>query len=119
MWSFPGGSDSKEPPATQETWFTPSAGKIPWRRAWQPTPGFLTGESHGQKSLGARVHRVADLFSSCDRRLFSSCDRQGLFSDCHTYPAEQLSMGMSMWGLIWEGRFEHLPGLSLTWGNLN
>ena len=25
--------------------------KIPWRRAWQPTPVFLPGESHGQKSL--------------------------------------------------------------------
>ena len=28
----------------------PSVGKIPWRRAWQPTPGFLPGESHGQRS---------------------------------------------------------------------
>jgi len=26
-------------------------GKIPWRRAWQPTPVFLPGESHGQKIL--------------------------------------------------------------------
>ena len=26
-------------------------GKIPWRRARQPTPGFLPGESHGQRSL--------------------------------------------------------------------
>ena len=26
-------------------------GKIPWRRKWQPTPVFLSGESHGQKSL--------------------------------------------------------------------
>ena len=25
--------------------------KIPWRRKWQPTPGFLPGESHGQRSL--------------------------------------------------------------------
>ena len=25
--------------------------KIPWRRKWQPTPAFLPGESHGQKSL--------------------------------------------------------------------
>ena len=25
-------------------------GKIPWRRAWQPTPVFLPGELHGQKS---------------------------------------------------------------------
>jgi len=26
-------------------------GKILWRRAWQSTPVFLPGESHGQKSL--------------------------------------------------------------------
>ena len=25
--------------------------KIPWRRAWQPTPVFLPGESHAQRSL--------------------------------------------------------------------
>ena len=25
--------------------------KIPWTRAWQPTPVFLPGESHGQRSL--------------------------------------------------------------------
>ena len=31
--------------------FDPWVGKIPWRRAWQPTPVFLLGESHGQRSL--------------------------------------------------------------------
>ena len=25
--------------------------KIPWRRTWQPTPLFLPGKSHGQRSL--------------------------------------------------------------------
>ena len=29
----------------------PWVGKISWRRAWQPTPIFLPGESHGQRSL--------------------------------------------------------------------
>ena len=28
-------------------------GKSPWRRARQPTPVFLPGEFHGQRSLGA------------------------------------------------------------------
>ena len=32
--------------------FHPWAGKIPWRRKWQPPPVFLPGESHGQRSLG-------------------------------------------------------------------
>ena len=31
--------------------FNPWVGKIPWRRAQQPTPVFLPGESHGQRSL--------------------------------------------------------------------
>ena len=29
-------------------WLDPWVGKIPWRRAWQPTPVFLPTESHGQ-----------------------------------------------------------------------
>ena len=31
--------------------FNPRIRKIPWRRKWQPTPGFLAGKSHGQRSL--------------------------------------------------------------------
>ena len=27
------------------------SGEDPWRRAWQPTPVFLPGESHGLRSL--------------------------------------------------------------------
>ena len=29
----------------------PWVGRIPWRRKWQPTPEFLPGEFHGQRSL--------------------------------------------------------------------
>ena len=31
--------------------FNPWDGKIPWWRKWQPTPVFLPGKSHGQRSL--------------------------------------------------------------------
>jgi len=31
--------------------FHPWVRKIPWRRKWQPTPVFLPGKSHGQRSL--------------------------------------------------------------------
>ena len=31
--------------------FDPWVGKIPWRKKWQPTPVFLPGKSHGQRSL--------------------------------------------------------------------
>ena len=35
----------KNLPAMQETWVRSRVGKIAWRRAWQPTPVFLPGES--------------------------------------------------------------------------
>ena len=41
----------------------PWVGKSPWRRAWQPTPVFLPGESHGQRSLegySPRGHKELD-----------------------------------------------------------
>ena len=41
--------------------FDPGVGKIPWRRAWQPTPVFLPGESHGQRSLVGYSPGVAEL----------------------------------------------------------
>ena len=31
----------------QDTWVR----KIPWRRAWQPTPVFLPGKLQGQRSM--------------------------------------------------------------------
>ena len=37
--------------ATQEMRVLSQVGKIPWRRAWQPTPVFLPGKSHRQRSL--------------------------------------------------------------------
>ena len=39
---FPGGSDSKESACNAAD---PWVGRIPWRRAWQPTPVFFPGES--------------------------------------------------------------------------
>ena len=42
----------KNPPAKRRRKFNPWVGKIPWRRKWQPTPVFLPGKSHGQRSLG-------------------------------------------------------------------
>ena len=41
----------KNVPAMQETWVPSLGQEDPWRRAWQPTPVFLPGESHGQRSL--------------------------------------------------------------------
>ena len=61
------GSTVKNLPAVQETQETPvgsRAGKIPWRSAWRPTLVFLPGESHGQGSLRATFHRVAQSWTA-------------------------------------------------------
>ena len=36
---------------TRDSTFDPWVRKIPSRRKWQPTPVFLPGKFHGQKSL--------------------------------------------------------------------
>ena len=45
----------KNPPANagdvRDCRFDPWVRKIPWRRAWQPTPVFLAGEFYGQRTL--------------------------------------------------------------------
>ena len=57
MWDmgFPGGASGKEPTyqcrRCKRHGFDPCVGKISWRKAWQPAPVFLPGESHGQRSL--------------------------------------------------------------------
>ena len=55
---FPGVLVVKNPPGNggdvrdvSRCAFDPWVRKIPWRRAWQPTPVFLPGEFHGQGRL--------------------------------------------------------------------
>ena len=51
---FPPASGVKNPPANaglQDMQFNPWVRKILWRRNWQPTPVFLPGKFHGQRSL--------------------------------------------------------------------
>ena len=49
---FLGGSVDKESACNAgDAGSIPGLGKIPWRKAWQPTTVFLHGKSHGQRSL--------------------------------------------------------------------
>ena len=52
---FPGGTNGKEPACQcrrlKRRRFDPWVGKISWMRKWQPTPVFLPGDPHGQRSL--------------------------------------------------------------------
>ena len=63
---FPGSASGKEPASQcrrrKRHRFNPWVGKIPWGRAWQPTPVFLPGESPWTEEPGGlesmRSHRV-------------------------------------------------------------
>ena len=52
---FPGGSVGKESACnagdTGDASLILGSGRFPWRKKWQPTPVYLPGESHGQRSL--------------------------------------------------------------------
>ena len=53
---FPGGASGKEPASNAGDLrdSVQSLGwEVPWRRKWQTIPVFLSGESHGQKSLAS------------------------------------------------------------------
>ena len=61
---FLGGAGGKEAICQcrrHETWVSSLGQEDPWRRAWQPTPVFLPGESHGQGSRAG--------YSPCSRKV--------------------------------------------------
>ena len=67
---FPGGTSDKEPACQcrrhKRRRFHVWVRKILWRRAWQPTPVFLPGECHGQRSLAGYNpwgHKELDMMS--------------------------------------------------------
>ena len=49
---FPVTQSVKSLPAMRDVWVQSLGWEdLPWRREWQPTPVFLPGEFHGQRSL--------------------------------------------------------------------
>ena len=52
---LPDGASGKEPACQcsrhKRRRFDPRVRKIPWRRKWKPSPVFLPGKFHGQRSL--------------------------------------------------------------------
>ena len=60
---FPGGASGKKPTyqcrRQKRSGFDPWVGKIPWRRARQPTPVFLLENPIDRAAWRAMVHRVA------------------------------------------------------------
>ena len=60
---FPGGASGKEPAyqcrRLERCGFDSWVGKMPWRRAWQPTPVFLPENPMDSGTWWATVHRAA------------------------------------------------------------
>ena len=63
--------------------FDPWVGKIPWRRAWQPTPVFLPGKSIDRGAWRSTVHGVTK--------------SQTRLSDWHFNPIWLLSLQEEIW----------------------
>ena len=77
---LPGGASGKEPACqckkSKRHVFHPWAEKIPWRMKWQPTPVFLPGESHGQRSLAG--------FSPCGHKESDTTEgTKDAYMHCH------------------------------------
>ena len=85
---FPGSSRGKEPACQcrrhKRHGFNPWIGKIPWRRAWQPTLVFLPGESQGQRNLAG--------YSPWSRKESKTTEQLST----HTRPAEVPSKSMTV-----------------------
>ena len=80
---------------TQRCGFNPWVRKIPWRRKLQPTPVFLPGESHGQRSLAGYSrwgHKESDMTEHSTRYIILGT------SKFEKYKTFKLFIGLShMW----------------------
>ena len=97
----------KNPPANagdRRHGFSPGIGKIPWRRAWQPTPVFLPGESLGQRSLVGYSpfgRKQSDMTERLSKQAGSSLG-QGLTGVGHFQPSpgELPTLGGGYWLIL-------------------
>ena len=74
----------------------PWVGMVPWRRKWQPTPVFLSGESCGQRSL-----------AGCSPQ---HCREVHVMSNehAHTHTGQCIQDGISTGNEAWKEAEEHL-----------
>ena len=86
---------TKNLPAMQETQVDPWVRNISWRREWLPTPGFLPGEFHGQRSLAGYSpwgHKESDTTEQ-----LSACARGHTHTHTHIYIRERGSLHNRQW----------------------
>ena len=89
-----GGTSDKEPACQcrrcERHEFDPWVRKIPWMRAWQPTPIFLPGEFHGQRSLAG--------YSPCGPRESDTTKQLTLSLSIRLSDSKKLKRTLFIWG---------------------
>ena len=113
---FPGGSDGRVCPQCRRPGFDLWVRKIPWRRAWQPTPVFFPGESHGQRSpagYSPRGRKESD-------QLFYWVTNPFTFQDCRVAICLALLDGSKQFSKVvssraWEFWLFHMLTRTLGW----
>ena len=71
---FPGGKESAC--NAGDLGLIPGLGRFPWRRACQPTPVFLPGESHGQRGLAGYSPRGLKESDTTEATEHTGCVKQ-------------------------------------------
>ena len=107
--------------------FDPWVGKIPWRRTWQPTPIFLPGEFHGQRSwvgYSSWSHKEFDMTKLVHAGTHTHQDLEGMLGsrgpgrgegwggNWSSHPGDWSSMSLRKsrregWRVVCGGRAEH------------
>jgi len=107
----PGGSVVNNPPANAvDVVLIPELGRFPWRRAWQPTPVFLPGKSHGQRSLaGPWGHvRVGHNLATKEQQQDVSLNHPSMNLSLYLY------MYVSIWASLVAQLVKNLPAMQET-----
>ena len=111
---FPGGTSGKESSCQcRRHGFDPWVGKIPWRRAWQPTPVFLPGEFHGQRSLVGYSpwgHKESDMTERLHFHFSLSCIGEGNGNPLQCSCLENPRDGGAWWAAVY--------GVAQSWTRL-
>ena len=90
----------------------PGSGRLPWRRAGQPTPVFLPGESHGRRSLAGYSHGVSKESDTTEEAEHTGCVKEIFvhLSLQHTCSSSNLhSYGHKSWEYSEKGADRPIP----------
>ena len=78
--------------------FNPWSGKIPWRKKWQPTPGFLPENTHGQRSLAGYSPRGSKDWATTTTRTLSAVFPRNQCADrCITFLSQWTLRATHIW----------------------